>query len=282
MKILITNDDRYRAKGLHSLAEIMSAYGDVTVIAPKYHQSAMGMAVSLGFKKLAFKELPDEKPGRWAYLDATPASCIKLGLNLPFIDRKPDVVITGINHGSNAASAACYSATLGAAEEGALNGIKSIGVSLCDFRHDADFTVVRKYLPAIFEMLLEHWPDVYGLMYNINFPAVAPEDVKGIRVARQGRGHWEKEFREWDPEVFKKYFITEELYGDLNDRHLEPGEKAYMMVGDFIDDEAETADADHRLNDEGWITITALNLDKTDISETARLRALNFDQDFKR
>ena len=119
MNILITNDDGYSAKGIHVLAEIMCQFGNVTVIAPKTHQSGMSMAVSLGLKQIAYKELPDEKPGKWSYLDATPASCVKFGLNVPFLDHFPDVVVSGINHGSNAASAACYSGTLGAAEEAA-------------------------------------------------------------------------------------------------------------------------------------------------------------------
>ena len=93
MNILITNDDGYKAKGIHVLSEIMCQFGNVTVIAPKKHQSGMGMAVSLGLKQIAYKELPDEKPGKWSYLDATPASCVKFGLNVPFLDRFPDVVV---------------------------------------------------------------------------------------------------------------------------------------------------------------------------------------------
>ena len=124
MNILITNDDGYTAKGINVLARIMCQFGNVTVIAPKSHQSGMSMAVSLGLKQIAYKELPEMKPGKWSYLDATPASCVKFGLNVPFIDRFPDVVVSGINHGSNAATAACYSGTLGAAAEAALNGIR--------------------------------------------------------------------------------------------------------------------------------------------------------------
>ena len=85
MNILITNDDGYNAKGIHVLAEIMCQFGNVTVIAPKYHQSGMSMAVSLGLRQVAYKDLPEEKPGKWSYLDATPASCVKFGLNVPFL-----------------------------------------------------------------------------------------------------------------------------------------------------------------------------------------------------
>ena len=119
MRILITNDDGYQAKGIKVLAEIMKQFGEVTVIAPKNHQSGMSMAVSLGFKQIAHKDLGDG----WHYVDATPASCVKFGLNTMFLDNYPDVVVSGINHGSNASTASCYSGTLGAAMEGALNTI---------------------------------------------------------------------------------------------------------------------------------------------------------------
>ncbi|MDD5892117.1 MAG: 5'/3'-nucleotidase SurE [Bacteroidales bacterium] len=134
MNILITNDDGYKAKGLEVLVEIMKEFGQVTVIAPKHHQSGMSMAVSLGFKQIAYRTFGHTNPNPfagsrhdeaiWSYVDATPASCVKFGLNTIFLDNFPDVVVSGINHGSNAATASCYSGTLGAAEEAALNGIR--------------------------------------------------------------------------------------------------------------------------------------------------------------
>ena len=150
MRILITNDDGYQAKGISVLAKIMKQFGEVTVIAPKKHQSGMSMAVSLGFKPIAHKDLGDG----WHYIDATPASCIKFGLNVLFPDNFPDVVVSGINHGSNAATASCYSGTLGAAEEAALNGIPAIGVSLDTLHPDADFSAVEKYFGDIFTRLM--------------------------------------------------------------------------------------------------------------------------------
>ena len=140
MRILITNDDGYQAKGIKVLAEIMKQFGEVTVIAPKSHQSGMSMAVSLGFKQIAHKDLGNG----WHYVDATPASCVKFGLNTMFLNDFPDVVVSGINHGSNASTASCYSGTLGAAAEGALNGIPAIGVSLDSLRPDADFSGVKE------------------------------------------------------------------------------------------------------------------------------------------
>lgn len=145
LNILLTNDDGYRAAGIHVLAEIMCQFGSVTAVAPKFHQSGMSMAVSMGGKAIAYKELPSEDGARWSYLDATPASCVKYGLDEVFWPGKPDVVVCGINHGSNAATAANYSGTLGAAEEAALNGILGVGVSLDTMSPDADFSVVKEF-----------------------------------------------------------------------------------------------------------------------------------------
>lgn len=280
MNILITNDDGYSAKGIHVLAEIMCQFGNVTVIAPKKHQSGMSMAVSLGLKQIAYKDLPEEKPGTWAYLDATPASCVKYGLNVPFLEKFPDVVVSGINHGSNAASAACYSGTLGAAEEAALNGIPAIGVSLDTINPEADFSAVRKFFPDIFRKLMENMTSEPGIFYNVNFPNIPAEQIKGIRVGHQGMGRWIREFREWDPSIYKKYGITPEDLGQSSSPKLESGEKLYMMVGDFLDDERNDSRADHWIMNDGYISIVPDNPDSTDYEEVERLGKTGFDIDF--
>lgn len=277
MNILITNDDGYVAKGIHVLAEIMSQFGSVTVIAPKKHQSGMGMAVSLGFKQVAYKELPEETPGTWSYLDATPASCIKYGLNFQFLEQKPDVIVSGINHGSNAASASCYSGTLGAAQEGALNGIPSIGVSLDALSPDADFTAVIKYFPDIFKKLMDSWPDdKYGLYYNVNFPDIPAAEIKGAKIGYQGRGIWVKEFRDWDPARLHHHGITPEMLGRSSEAKAEDGEKLYMMVGEFVDAKDNDSFADHHIMRDGYIAITPMHMDATDYDEYKRLRNIDF------
>ena len=275
MKILLCNDDGYKAAGIHALARIMAQFGEVTVVAPKFHQSATSMAVSLGVKQLAYKDLPDHGPGKWTYLDATPASCVKFGLEFKYENRDPDLVVAGINHGTNAATAANYSGTLGAAEEAAINGCKAIGVSLCDFRSDADFSAVEAMLPAIMRTLLDNWPENSpGLYYNINFPAMPLEDIKGVRVARQGAGHWVKEFEPWD----------ESSLGVLNDSflwqhyrvNLEDGEKAVFMRGTFVNDDPDAETADHLLLEQGWVTIAPFNARMTDEAELEHLKTLTF------
>ena len=270
MRILITNDDGYQAKGIQVLANIMKKYGEVTVIAPKTHQSGMSMAVSLGFKQIAHKDLGNG----WHYVDATPASCVKFGLNTIFLNQFPDVVVSGINHGSNASTASCYSGTLGAAAEAALNGIPAIGVSLDDFHVDADFTAIEKYFGNIFEKLMSERTGKFGVYYNVNFPSIPVKEIKGIRVGYQGKGRWVREFQEWDVKFYEKYGMTPELLGQSSNPVLEEGEDLYMMVGDFQDDPRNNSEADHRLVKNGYISVVAHNLDCTDYEETKRLTVL--------
>ncbi len=281
MEILITNDDGFRSKGIQVLSSLMEPMGNVRVVAPKTHQSGMSMAVSLGFRKITAKDLPEKGPGRWTWLNATPASCVKFALNYDYPDRKPDVLLCGINHGSNAATAACYSGTLGAAAEGALNGVPSFGVSIDDYRPDADLSAVQKYLPGIVTSLLESWPeDSYGLYYNINFPGIPASGIKGIRICRQGRGHWEREYRDWDIKKITYIGVDPEVIAEADKTPVGEGEKTYMMVGEFVDDETGTCDGDHRLMEQGWITIVPEKLDTTDYKELERLQSLGFDKKF--
>ena len=270
MNILITNDDGYQSKGIKVLAEIMKQFGEVTVIAPKNHQSGMSMAVSLGFKQIAHKDLGEG----WHYVDATPASCVKFGLNTMFLDRFPDVVVSGINHGSNASTASCYSGTLGAAAEAALNGIPAIGVSLDTLHPDADFSGVEKYFGEIFRKLMEDYPTKYGVYYNVNFPDIPADEIRGIKTGIQGKGRWIREFREWDLEYYAKYGITPEMLGQSSNPTLEEGEDLYMMVGDFLDDPTNSKDADHLIVADGYVSVVAHNIDCTDYQETQRLKEI--------
>lgn len=293
MNILITNDDGYQAKGIQVLTEIMRKFGKVTVIAPKKHQSGMSMAVSLGFKQIAHKCFGSENPNpypydkesdgfpvEWHYVDATPASCVKFGLNTMFLDNFPDVVVSGINHGSNAATASCYSGTLGAAEEAALNGIPAIGVSLDTLHPDADFSAVSRYFGRIFTNLMKEWPKKHGVYYNVNFPDIPSDKIKGVRIGCQGMGRWVREFKEWDLEHYRKYGITPELLGQSSNPVVEDGEDLYMMVGEFLNDPRNTPQADHLLMADGYVSVVAHNVDCTDYEETERLKSLDIETDF--
>ncbi|SKC52542.1 5'-nucleotidase /3'-nucleotidase /exopolyphosphatase [Bacteroidales bacterium WCE2004] len=270
MRILVTNDDGYEAKGLLTLVGILRKYGEVTVVAPKRPQSGMSMAVTMGFKPIAVRHLPEREGADWWYLDGTPASCIKFGIDNVLAPARPDLVVSGINHGSNAATAAIYSGTIGAAMEGAVNGIPALGVSLDTFNPDADFSGVEAFLPKILDQLLPQMQGRYGLFYNINFPDRPAGEIRGVRLTRMGYAHWEHEYQDYGPFLQKLGRVPSEEDCRYI-AHLEPDEELYVMAGDFTDNGGNPADADHLLLDRGYVTITPQNIDNTATAELERL-----------
>ena len=273
MRILITNDDGIEAKGLQALVGVLRAYGELTIVAPKRAQSGMSMAVTMGYKPIAVRHLEQKDGEDWWYLDGTPASCIKYGIDNVLYPERPDLVVSGVNHGSNAATASIYSGTIGAAMEGAVNRIPAIGVSLDAFSADADFSCVEALLPGILDRLLPQMDGRYGLFYNINFPALPADRIHGIRVTRMGRAHWEHEYQPYGE------FLTARGHVPSEDdcrylAHLEPGEELVVMAGDFTDDGDNPAEADHLLLAQGYVTITPENIDNTDTREIERLCAI--------
>lgn len=281
MRILITNDDGYKAGGIHTLARILRPFGELTVVSPKYPQSGMSMAVNLGHKPIAVKKIREEPGESWYYLDGTPSSCVKYGIDNIFIDEKPDVVVSGINHGMNAGMCAPYSGTIGAASEAALARVPSIAVSLDSFDRNANFSAVETLFPAIFEQLLSISRQKFGLLYNVNFPKLEADAIKGVRVTQLGRMHWEKEFQPFDPAIYSKLGVRP--LEDLGVTWLpspEPGEEVFAMMGDMVNDADTPAASDQILVKEGYITITPQNIDNTDICELQRLQDLKFDRNF--
>jgi len=282
LNILVTNDDGIDAKGLKALVELLQPYGRLTIVAPKYHQSGMSMAVSMGYRQIAIKKVSESDNQRWYYLDGTPASCVKYGIDNVFIPEgiKPDVVVSGINHGNNAATATIYSATIGAAMEGAVNRVLSIGVSLDNFSFDADFSVVKRLFPAIFEQLIDNQQNKYGTYYNVNFPDLPAEQIKGVRMTHQGRVHWEREYRPFDAGIYDRLGITKKQFGILYTPEVEEGEELFMMAGDYTVDSDNVPGSDYLTMREGYITITPQSIEVTDTAELDRLRAAGFDKDF--
>lgn len=282
MNILITNDDGFESKGIAVLTKMMKKYGNVAVVAPFSAQSGMSMAVSLGAEKIAFKEIESstfvgedglEHTERWAYLDATPASCVKFAMSTPWLGWKPDVIVSGINHGANTSVASCYSGTLGATAEAAVNHILGIGVSLCDHNPDADFSQIEKYFPGIFEKLVELPRHSYMTYYNVNFPSVPADEIKGVRAGYMGRGRWVKEFRSLD----EAEAIAASLNGaPTGDQSEKPEVKMYKLVGNFSSDTDNSADADHLLTDNGYVSIVPHTIDSTDYEQLKILSEVAF------
>ena len=282
MNILITNDDGFESKGIAVLTKMMKKYGNVAVIAPFSAQSGMSMAVSLGAEKIAFKEIESstfvgedglEHTERWAYLDATPASCVKFAMSTPWLGWKPDVIVSGINHGANTSVASCYSGTLGATAEAAVNHILGIGVSLCDHNPDADFSQIEKYFPGIFEKLVELPRHSYMTYYNVNFPSVQADEIKGVRAGYMGRGRWVKEFRSLDEAEAIAASLNGAPTGDPSEK---AAEKMYKLVGNFSSDTDNSSDADHLLTDNGYVSIVPHTIDSTDYEQLRILSEVAF------
>ena len=262
MRILITNDDGYQAKGIAILVKIMKQFGEVTVVAPKQHQSGMSMAVSLGYKPIAVKDLGEVDGVHWHYVDGTPASAAKYAVDVLMAEQKPDLALSGINHGSNASTAMWYSGTIGAAREAAFAGVPSIGVSIDNMHRDADFSAVEQLLPAIIERLLASMPKEGTPLYNINFPDLPAEQIKGVKICTQGVECWVNEF------------VRPESLGLRAEVELEEGEEVFYMAGDVRPDPKNDENTDNWANENAYIAITPQSLDNTDIAEYERLKKI--------
>lgn len=202
--ILVSNDDGIEARGIRLLVALMQELGEVVVVAPDGPQSGMGHAITIG-NTLRLTET-DIYPGVVSYkCSGTPADCVKLAKHQVLKDRKPDLVVSGINHGSNTSISVLYSGTMSAAIEAAIEGMPAIGFSLCDYASDADFEHTKEYVLKIAQQVLKNGLPV-GVALNVNFPPKQNEPLKGLKVCRQARAKWEEEFAErFDPNG-RRYF----------------------------------------------------------------------------
>ncbi|MDR2121725.1 MAG: 5'/3'-nucleotidase SurE [Flavobacteriaceae bacterium] len=205
--LLVTNDDGITAPGIRELIDIMNEIGDVYVVAPDKPQSGMGHAVTINSTLRVEKVVIDNGPQQEWACSGTPVDCVKLAMN-QFLPRRPDLCVSGINHGSNSSINVIYSGTMSAAIEGGIEGIPSVGFSLCDFSYSANFKASRKYIKSIAEnILLNKLPE--GIVLNVNIPKAEEKDIKGIRICRQANAQWEEEFdKRVDPKGKTYYWLT--------------------------------------------------------------------------
>ncbi len=202
--ILVSNDDGITSKGIRVLVSVMKKLGDVVVVAPDSPQSGMGHAITIGETLRLYEE--DIFEDVLAYKSSgTPADCVKLAKHYVLKDRTPDLVVSGINHGSNTSISVLYSGTMSAAIEGALEGYPSIGFSLCDYSSKADFSHIEEWVEKIARQVLERGI-AKGVALNVNFPPKRNEPIKGVKICRQADAKWQEEFAErYDP-TGRKYF----------------------------------------------------------------------------
>ena len=207
--ILITNDDGVTAPGIQNLVEAVRDLGKIVVVAPDKPQSGMGHAITIGQPLRLHKIHSIDNVETWS-CNGTPVDCVKLAVD-KILHRKPDLCLSGINHGANHSINVIYSGTMSAAVEAAIESIPSAGFSLMDFRIDADFTGARKYVRIIVEKMLSSKLDKHTVL-NVNIPSVAPELLKGFRICRQAYAKYEEDFIERnDPHGRHYYWLTGEF-----------------------------------------------------------------------
>jgi 5'-nucleotidase len=204
--ILVVNDDGITAPGIKALVETVRHLGEVIVVAPDSPQSAMGHAITIS-KPLRLKQVDVFEGIKSFHCSGTPVDCVKLAVD-KVMHRKPDLCVSGINHGSNSSINIIYSGTMSAALEASLEGIPSIGFSLCDYRHEADFAPAAWYAKYIVEQVLNKGLPAHTLL-NVNIPKLALNEIKGVKIARQARAKWEEEYLErLDPMGKPYYWLT--------------------------------------------------------------------------
>ena len=251
--ILITNDDGITAPGIRNLVEAVHDLGDVFVVAPDKPQSGMGHAITIGVP-LRLNKIDDlfENVQSWQ-TTGTPVDCVKLAVD-KILRRKPDICLSGINHGANHSINVIYSGTMSAAMEAAIEGIPSVGFSLLDYRLDADFTAAKVYVRKIVKSMLSRKLGKHFLL-NVNIPAVPLDLLKGVKVCKQAYAKYDESF----------------------DERLDPnGKKYYWLTGKFVNyDKAEDSDVWALSNN--YVSVVPVQFDLTNYALKKVLEEENWD-----
>lgn len=238
--ILVTNDDGIMAPGIRTLIELMNEIGDVVVVAPDSPQSGMSHAITISNMLHCDEITIDSKATHKEYsCSGTPVDCVKIA-SRELLDRKPDLCVSGINHGSNAAINVVYSGTMSAAIEAGIEGIPAIGFSLLDYGMDANFEASRKFITKIVKGVLKNGLSK-GIVLNVNIPNIAEKKIKGIKVCRQAKSYWLEDF----------------------DKRTNPlGREYYWLSGTFINEDTGE-DTDIWALENGYVSIVPTQFDLT-------------------
>ena len=237
--ILVTNDDGITAPGIRALIDVMKEIGEVVVVAPDSAQSGMGHAVTINNTLTLEKVQIDAELEHEYACSGTPVDCVKIALG-QILDRKPDLCVSGINHGSNSSINVIYSGTMSAALEAGMSGIPAIGFSLLDFSWNADFEQVRTFVKKITTQALEKGIPK-EVVLNVNFPRLKTDEIKGIKVCRQAKAVWIEDF----------------------DKRLSPnGKEYYWLKGEFVNQD-KGEDTDEWALRNGFISIVPVHFDLT-------------------
>jgi len=249
--ILVTNDDGLNAPGLRALIEETRFFGDMVVVAPDKPQSGTSHAVTM-HHPLRLTHVHSE-PGLEEYgCNGTPVDCVKLAYKI-VLKRRPDMLVSGINHGSNSSINIIYSGTMAAVFEGAMAGVPSIGFSLLQFDMNADFTGARSYASRIIRTVLSNrLPD--GICLNVNIPDIHLDQIKGIKICRQAGGTWLEDFDIGKDPKGQEYFWLKGVFARIGD-----GE-----------------DTDEHALEQHYVSIVPVNFDFTDYPAIEELKKWDF------
>ena len=237
--ILLTNDDGLYATGLRTLMEVMEEFGKVVLVSTLESMSGMSQALTVK-TPLRIKLLEENERRRVYACNGTPTDSVKLAVN-QLLERMPDWVVSGINHGANASVSVLYSGTMAAAIEGCLYGIDSVGFSLNDFSRNADFSVCKKYIRLVMQKLTEKSLPK-GVCLNVNIPSVPEDNIKGVMVCRQAKGNWREEFEKRKDPMGRTY---------------------YWLTGMFQNHEPEANDTDEWALANGFVSVVPVTVDMT-------------------
>jgi 5'-nucleotidase len=214
-QILITNDDGIGAKGIAALIEAAQPFGDLLVVAPDKPQSGMGHAITIHDPIRLFKS--SIYPGVEAHAcSGTPVDCVKLGI-YQMLGTKPDLILSGVNHGENSSTNVLYSGTMSAAIEGAMEGIPSFGFSLADFAADADFSAAQHYIAKLLQLFFEKGFEP-NICLNVNIPKLPIADIKGLKFCKQAHAYWTDRFEKRQDQYGRDYFWLTGEFADLDQR----------------------------------------------------------------
>ena len=249
--IFLTNDDGVGARGLARLIEVVRPFGHIVVVAPESAQSGMAHAITMN-NPLYLRRVREEEGLEVYACSGTPVDCVKMALDHLLAGRRLDLVCSGINHGSNAAINVLYSGTMGAAIEGGFYDVPSIGFSLDDHSLDADFEAAGLVAAEIVAGILESKPPV-PLCLNVNVPVARPEDINGIKVCRQCRGHWKEEF-----------FCRKNPFG----------RDYFWLTGAFQNAEPDATETDEWALAHGYVSVVPIQVDLTNHEQVAPLGAI--------
>lgn len=246
--ILITNDDGVFAPGIRFLSQVASKYGEIVVVAPDKPQSGMGHAITIN-ATLRLQKTNYHHASIEMACSGTPVDCVKMAVN-HVLKRRPDLVLSGINHGSNSSINVIYSGTMSAAIEGALEGSRSIGFSLCDYSSDADFSQSEVFVSSLIEKAL-HNSMPKGVCLNVNIPKLKAHEMKGIKVVRQAKAQWIERFEERKDPYGRDY---------------------YWLTGEFVNFEPESTDTDEWALANGYVSVVPTMVDLTAHSTLSELK----------